>query len=1121
MLTRRVFAKLTSGWRSYGSLLIFFITVIFTSAFDVSCPPPSEIPPPEGTYDPRFYEGGVGVQGKVNCMVRDPRTGMVFVGGAFRAAAAGSAYNIAIYDPANNSLYPLANGGIDSGGIVKALAISGNYLYVGGYFRETFDGDVDDLNHIARYKILPDTADPNEQRWFPLAEQGTRTPVLALAVAGDKLFVGGGADAETSAGHEMHGLAIYENINHISGGNWRNVAGNGLTGFVNALAVNGIDVYVGGGFTRPFVGATPVMNRIGRYNIGATANLDTWRSLRNQSSDTGLDSSVSALAVSGDYLYVGGSFTNAVGSVPPIPMRYIGRYNMEAADFQTAWSPLSRNGLSSSVYALKVENNKMFVGGAFIQSGDVSPAIPLSLSKIAVYDLTAATWNAMDGDGLFDDHGENVVDALEVSDNFLYAGGCFNRSGDSSRTDLHGLAGYTLSAVVRPLSDKKSSAAVANPNIVPLGFHNGKALDNTIMGLAADASGNIYAGGGFTATSDGSVTGLNNIARYDPVTATWTPLANDGLNGAVSGVAVDGNYLYVGGSFTRTADLTVVLNRIARYDLTTDTWSALPGNGLNGSGVSAVAISGTSLFVTGEFSRTTTSSVLNLNRVARFNTSTNTWSPVADNGLNGTVYSLAISGNDMFVGGFFSQTFGGATTGLNFVARYNIATNTWSALTGNGLNDSARLSIFGNSLYARGNFTQTFTGSTALNKRAYYDTTTNTWSPIGGAQDDLDRAILTNAMVRVGNELYLAGSFYDMGGAPAQYLTRIYLQQWKVPAANSDWFDNANWATGTAPATNSSAVIPTGSGNVNIGTADVVMHDLNVNGGSLNVATGRTLTITGILSLNGGTITGGGTVAITSCLPDGIMGGDRFVYIQTTLVRCVNNTDPFIFPVGTANGYSPVIVRDIAGTGNVSVKANQGSYSNAASGLPVNRLARWWQIENPGGGVTSSNILFGYNDADISGVESGYRAYRISGGNANLITSTVNIYSNRVTANGVTGFSDWTLAQGVSTAASVSVTGRVLTSEGRGITNAIVTITDQNGNQRSAITGRFGTYRFGDLTSGETYVLTVRSRRFLFESPTQVISVVDNINDADFIALPQQAKLEVLRINYGKFRSVR
>ncbi len=86
------------------------------------------------------------------------------------------------------------------------------------------------------------------------------------------------------------------------------------------------------------------------------------------------------------------------------------------------------------------------------------------------------------------------------------------------------------------------------------------------------------------------------------------------------------------------------------------------------------------------------------------------------------------------------------------------------------------------------------------------------------------------------------------------------------------------------------------------------------------------------------------------------------------------------------------------------------------------------------------------------------------------------------------------------TAAMVSVSGRVLTSMGRGISKARVSLIDSEGNVRTALTGSLGYYRFDDLTAGESYVISVLSKRFTFAAPTQIISAKDNVSDVDFIA---------------------
>lgn len=155
------------------------------------------------------------------------------------------------------------------------------------------------------------------------------------------------------------------------------------------------------------------------------------------------------------------------------------------------------------------------------------------------------------------------------------------------------------------------------------------------------------------------------------------------------------------------------------------------------------------------------------------------------------------------------------------------------------------------------------------------------------------------------------------------------------------------------------------------------------------------------------------------------MNAGATAYIQTALVRCVDNSGTFTFPVGTANGYSPVTIKNIAGSGNVLVKPNQGSYPNPASGLPANRLARWWQIENPGGGVSNADLYFSYLDSDITGSEINYRAFRIAGGIASPTVGGVNVTSNRATALNVSSFSDWTLAE--ASAATATPTGTPVT----------------------------------------------------------------------------------------------
>lgn len=83
------------------------------------------------------------------------------------------------------------------------------------------------------------------------------------------------------------------------------------------------------------------------------------------------------------------------------------------------------------------------------------------------------------------------------------------------------------------------------------------------------------------------------------------------------------------------------------------------------------------------------------------------------------------------------------------------------------------------------------------------------------------------------------------------------------------------------------------------------------------------------------------------------------------------------------------------------------------------------------------------------------------------------------------------------TAAGVSVSGRVQVETGQGLVNATVIITDGDGFTRTVKTGSFGYYRLDDIPAGATYVVSVDSRHYTFTP--QVINVTDNLTDINFV----------------------
>ena len=86
--------------------------------------------------------------------------------------------------------------------------------------------------------------------------------------------------------------------------------------------------------------------------------------------------------------------------------------------------------------------------------------------------------------------------------------------------------------------------------------------------------------------------------------------------------------------------------------------------------------------------------------------------------------------------------------------------------------------------------------------------------------------------------------------------------------------------------------------------------------------------------------------------------------------------------------------------------------------------------------------------------------------------------------------------------ALVTVSGRVTTAEGSGIRNVRVSLTDQTGVVRTTLTGSFGHYRFDDIEAGQTVVISVAAKRYVFASPTRIVTVQEELADIDFTAEP-------------------
>ena len=247
---------------------------------------------------------------------------------------------------------------------------------------------------------------------------------------------------------------------------------------------------------------------------------------------------------------------------------------------------------------------------------------------------------------------------------------------------------------------------------------------NIIVPLININGSDLFVGGQFTTGNVGGTTvATSNVAKVNVATGQWSALGaggGNGLNGSgVSALLAKDGVLYVGGGFT-TANVggtTVAANNIARFDIATNTWSALGtggGNGVN-FGVFALAMSGSDLYLGGAFTQANVGgTTVSVNRLAKFNTLSNTWATLGvggGNGVSNTVNALLLNGSDLYVGGIFTTAnVGGATVAANRVVRVNTSTGQWAPLAdvggGNGAdNQVLALAKSDEALFMGGAFT--------------------------------------------------------------------------------------------------------------------------------------------------------------------------------------------------------------------------------------------------------------------------------------------------------------------------------------------------------------------------------------------------------------------------------
>jgi hypothetical protein len=607
-------------------------------------------------------------------------------------------------DPTFSDANWISMGGIPGAdSTVRAALVDGaGNLYIGGDF--TIVGDVF-AKGIAKW---------DGSSWAALGSgmaggDGNSPPtVYALTLSGNDVYAGGNF---TTAG----GSAAYY-IAKWNGSSWT-ALGSGMNDWVYALTVSGSDVYAGGGFT---TAGGSTANYIAKWNG------TSWTALGSgMRDDTSIYPSVNALAVSGSDVYAGGGFTTAGGS----PANYIAKWN------GSSWTPLG-SGMDGPVLALAVTGSDLYAGGWFGTAGGSTA------NGIAKWN--GSGWTAL-GSGMGMDGDYPYVSALAVSGGELFAGGYFTMAGGSAANYIAKWDGSSWTSL---------GSGITGPPGDP--YYGGYVNALVVSG------GELYAGGAFT-TAGGNA--ANNIAKWDA--SSWTALGS-GLGGGsypyVSALARSGSDVYAGGDFT-TAGGSPATN-IAKWN--GSSWTALGsgmgGGDIYGSGVQALAVSGSNVYAGGFFTTAGGSPATN---IAKWNGSS--WTALGS-GMNSTVAALAVSGSDVYAGGHFTTAGGSAA---NYIAKWD--GSTWSAL-GSGMGGGGlgtyvyALAVSGSNVYAGGYFT-TAGGSAAIGIAKWNG---SNWAALGSGISGV------YALAVSGSDLYAGGYFTTAGGSAANYLAKWNGSSWSA-----------------------------------------------------------------------------------------------------------------------------------------------------------------------------------------------------------------------------------------------------------------------------------------------------------------------------------------------------
>lgn len=408
-----------------------------------------------------------------------PTAATVYVGGSFASFGGQVRHGAAAADVVTGAVTAWDPAGADSP-TVYALATDGTRLFVGGGFASLSGQPRSGLAAVSPTTGALDA-------WNP----GVNGAVLALDLRPGRIVAGGafglaGGQAHSGVAEFELGSGAVTAWNPLGSGTVRAVAHAANFSQAGSRIAFGSDyLLLAGGGARANLAAIDL----------ATKQLLPW--------NPGVTGWVTALALDGTRLYVGGEFTLIAGQA---------RTRLAALDGGTgALLPWAPGAPDLRVEGLAAADGKVYACGGFTQVTGVARG------HAAAFDAASGALTA------WNPNVDNWVNSVALWAGRVFLGGTFTTVGGQPRANF--AAVDSVAGTVLPW--------IADAN-------------NVVECVAWGGSGRVYIGGWFTSIGGAP---RNRLACFDTTTATITSW-NPDMNAPVQCLAPSGGLVYAGGPFT-------------------------------------------------------------------------------------------------------------------------------------------------------------------------------------------------------------------------------------------------------------------------------------------------------------------------------------------------------------------------------------------------------------------------------------------------------------------------------------------------------------------------------------------------------------------------------------------